>query len=79
MNLTDSEILKFQMGSPILFYDICAVYPATLREIIDEGYDNFQQYLSILTSTKPNIKDTKDLEVKQILNELSDFQYILLM
>ena len=79
MNLTDSEILKFQMGSPILFYDICAIYPATLREIIDEGYDNFQQYLSILTSTKPSIKDTKDLEVKQILNELSDFQYILLI
>ena len=79
MNLTDEIILKFQMGAPILFYDICAVYPATLREIIDEGYDNFQQYLGILTSTKPEIKDTKDPEVKQALKDLSDFQYILLM
>jgi len=41
MNLTDNEILKFLKGSPVLFYDICAVYPATLGEIVDEGYDKF--------------------------------------
>jgi hypothetical protein len=41
MNLTDSEVLKFQKGSPVFLDDICAVYPATLGEIVDEGYDNF--------------------------------------
>ena len=48
MNLTDNETLKFMKGSPVFLEDICAVYPATLGEIIDEGYDNFQKYLSIL-------------------------------
>jgi len=62
MNLTDSEILKFQMGEPLLFEDICAIYPATLRQIISEGYDNFQTYLSVITAEKPVIKPTEDPE-----------------
>jgi len=39
MNLTDNEILKFQKGSPILLDDICAIYPITLGEIVDYGYE----------------------------------------
>lgn len=78
MNLTDNEILKFQKGGPILLEDICAVYSVTLGEIVDIGYNNFQQYLGILTSTKPvDIKE--DNELNQILNQISDFQYVLLM
>ncbi len=79
MNLTDNEILKFQRGGPVLFEDICAVYSVTLGEIIDEGYDNFQQYLSILTSEKPIPQKTDSEEVKQLLESLTDFQYLLLM
>jgi hypothetical protein len=30
MNLTDTEVLKFLKGSPVLLEDVCAVYPATL-------------------------------------------------
>ena len=60
MNLTDDIILKFQKGSPVLLDDICAIYPATLGEIIDEGYTNFQQYLSILTASKPNASPNGD-------------------
>ena len=41
MNLTDNEVLKFQKGSPILLEDICAIYPRTLGEIVDLGYDKF--------------------------------------
>ena len=44
MNLTDNETLKFMKGSPVLLDDICAVYPVTIGEIVDEGYDNFQKY-----------------------------------
>ena len=77
MNLTDSEILKFQMGEPLLFEDICAIYPATLRQIISEGYDNFQTYLSVITAEKPVIKPTEDPEYAQLLNEITDFQYII--
>ena len=78
MNLTDTETLKFLKGSPVFLDDICAVYPAKMGEIIDIGYDNFQQYLSILTATKPI--DTKgDSELNDILNGISDFQYLLLM
>lgn len=79
MNLTDDEILKFQMGSPIFLDDICAIYSVTLREIIEEGYSNFQKYLGVLTATKPSSKGEKDQEVAKILNDLSDFEYLLLM
>ena len=78
MNLTDNEVLKFQKGSPVFIEDICAVYPATLGEIVDLGYDKFQQYLSVLTATKPTDKQ-KDEELNNLINSLSDFQFILFM
>ena len=77
MNLTDSYILKFQKGSPILLEDICAIYPPTLGQIVDEGYDNFQSYLSILLTEKPVL--IKDDGLKKLLDNLSDFQYLLVL
>ena len=79
MNLTDDEILKFQRGGAILIGDICAVYSVTLGEIIDEGYTNFQQYLSILTSNKPSSGIHKDSEINAMIERLTDFQYLLLV
>ena len=79
MNLTDNEILKFQRGTPIFLDDICAIYPATLGEIVDIGYDNFQQYLGIVTIMKPDSSKTADKELKNVLDELTDFQYLLMM
>ena len=77
MNLTDNEILKFQMGAPVFIEDICAMYSKTWRQIIIEGYDNFQQYLSVLTSTKPtDVKGNEELA--NIIQQVTDFQYILL-
>ena len=78
MNLTDNEVLKFQRGSPIFIEDVCAVYPATLGEIVDLGYDKFQQYLSVLTANKPTSKH-EDKELDQLMKELTDFQFILFM
>ena len=78
MNLTDNEVLKFQKGGPVFIEDICAVYSVTLGEIVDIGYDKFQQYLGILTTSKPT--DLKgDDELNNLMNSLSDFQYLLLM
>ena len=78
MNLTDNEVLKFLKGGPVFIEDICAVYSATLGEIVDIGYDKFQQYLSILTATKPtDIKGEKELN--DLLESISDYQYLLLM
>ena len=79
MNLTDDMLLKFQKGSPVFLDDICAIYPATIGEIVDEGYSNFEKYLSILITEKPIIKDKKDPELKQLLDNLTDFQYLLMM
>lgn len=79
MNLTDDEILKFQRGSPVFIEDICAVYPATLGQIVDEGYSKFQSYLGLLTSNKPILKPSDDSEFKKMMDELTDFQYILLI
>lgn len=79
MNLTDSEVLKFLKGSPVLIDDICAIYPATLGEIIDLGYDTFQQYLAFITMTKPTLTAKDDPELKALIEDLTDFQYMLLL
>ena len=79
MNLTDNETLKFLKGSPVFIEDICAVFPATLGQIVDEGYDNFQQYLGVLTATKPTTKLDGDNELSELMEKLTDFQYVLLM
>lgn len=78
MNLTDNETLKFLRGSPVFIEGVCAVYPAKLGEIIDCGYDKFQQYLSVLTATKP-IGREMDQELAQLIDSLSDFQFLLFM
>ena len=78
MNLTDNEVLKFQRGGPVFIDDICAIYSVTLGEIVDVGYDNFQQYLGVLTMEKP-LEVREDEEVNNLLKEISDFQYLLLM
>ena len=77
MNLTDDQVLKFQRGSPVFLEDICAVYSATIGEIVDLGYSKFQEYLGIITATKPTEK--VDGQLGKILNELSDFEYLLMM
>lgn len=78
MNLTDSFTLKCLCGSPVFLDDICAFYPATLKEIVNLGYDTFIQYLQILTTEKP-ILEKKEGELAELLNNLSDFQYFLVM
>lgn len=79
MNLTDNEILKFQRGSPILLDDICAIYSATIGEIVDLGYSTFQTYLGSITAVKPAPSNGEDKELQALLMELTDFQYILMM
>lgn len=79
MNLTDDEILKFQSGAPILFYDICAIYPAKVGEIVEYGYSKFQQVLGAITAIKPNPNPNDKSEYKKIMEGLTDFQYILMM
>lgn len=79
MNLTDDEILKFQKGTPVLFEDICAIYPVTLGEIVDLGYSKFQQYLGVLISEKPMPNKREEPEMAQLLENLTDFQYFLLV
>ena len=78
MNLTDDDILKFQRGTPFFFKGICTIYPATLGEIVDEGYSNFEKYLSIIFTEKPS-NLSKDSDMEQLLNNLTDFQFLLMM
>lgn len=79
MNLTDDYILKFQKGSPVLLDDICAIYPSTVGEIVDLGYSIFQQYLGVMLTSKPSFAQDLDVELKKMLDELSDFQYLLFL
>ena len=73
MNLTDSFTLKCLCGSPVFLDDICAIYPATLREIVGLGYDTFWQYLQVLIAEKPVLESKEESELAKLLNELSDF------
>ena len=77
MNLTDDYILKFQKGTPVLLDDICAIYPSTVGEIVDLGYSIFEQYLSIIVSTKPTDFKVAEKELSDALAQLTDFEYIL--
>lgn len=79
MNLTDSFILKCQAGVPVFLEDICAIYPATLREIANTGYDNFLQYIQILTMEKPVLNNKEKNELSALLENLTDYQYFLVM
>lgn len=81
MNLTDDETLKFIRGTPILLDDICAIYSPKVGAIIDIGYSKFQQYLGVLTMTKPiNSREMrKDQELAQMMEKLNDYEYFLLM
>ena len=79
MNLTDDEILKFQRGSAILLDDICAIYPPKMGEVIDLGYSVFQKYVSIMLAEKPTSVSNEDKELKELLEELTDFQYLLMI
>ena len=79
MNLTDEFTLKCLCGSPVFLDDICAIYPATLREIVGLGYDTFWQYLQVLIAEKPVLDNKDDNELTKLLNGLSDFQYFLVM
>lgn len=79
MNLTDDEVLKCQLGYPVFLEDICAVYPATIGEIVSLGYSVFQSYLGVMLIEKPPIDKNADEEYKQLLENLSDFQYMLLL
>lgn len=80
MNLTDDYTLKFLSGAPILFGDICAIYPAKLGEIVQLGYSKFQEYLGVITMTKPAMsRNPKEAELEELLQQLTDFQYVLMM
>ena len=78
MNLTDDHILKFQCGTPIFLDDICAIYPATLRQIVEIGYTTFQQYLSIILAEKPVDYKKDDNDLQALIKKLTDFQYLLI-
>lgn len=78
MNLTDDTfILKCQSGSPIFIEDICAVFPPLLREVASVGYDNFLQYIQILTTEKPYIKEKNELS--ELIKKLTNFEYFLFL
>lgn len=77
MNLTDDFILKCLFGCPVLLDDICAIFPATLKEIVQLGYEKFLRYLNIVLIEKPT--DLEKSELGDIIENLSTFEYLLLM
>lgn len=77
MNLTDDDVLKFQRGTPIFLEDVCAIYSLKVGEVVDLGYSNFEKFLGLLIMTKPVTLNDKELE--KIIEDLTDFQYFLIL
>lgn len=77
MNLTDGFVLKCLFGSPVFLDDICAIFPATIKEITDVGYENFLMYLNLALIEKP--ADIENSELNEAISGLSNFQYLILM
>lgn len=76
MSSTDSKVLKFLSGVPVIYDDICIVKSPFLKDIASEGLERFYQYLSFMTIKKPSMENE---EIKQLLSPLTDFEYLVLL
>lgn len=63
-------------GLPVVYQDICTVRSPLLQDIAAEGFDNFCQYMALLTSPRP--LELEDKELIQMIEKMSDFEYLLL-
>ena len=79
MNLTDEFILKCQRGTPVFLKDICAVYPSKLGEIVDTGYDKFNNYLQTILIEKPLSSEIENKELRELIKKLTDYEFFLMM
>lgn len=48
---------KVLIGYPIVFKDICLIYPPKIKDIVAVGYEIFLSYLNILTLTQEDLDD----------------------
>lgn len=76
----DSRVLKYLAGSPLFLGEaVCAIYPPTLREIVDVGYDTFIEYLNVISLDKPIAKKGQSDEFLSVVSELSIFEYFVFL
>lgn len=78
MTLTDDDFrIKCLFGCPVFLDDICAIFPATLKEIATLGYSKFIFYLNFLLLEKPS--DIADPDFADIIEGLTTFEYLVLI
>lgn len=58
---------KVFIGQPIIFNDICFIYPPFNKDIITIGYDKFLSYLGIVVKSQEDIED----ELKDSIDEIA--------
>lgn len=72
---------KVFVGQPLLFKEICFIYPPLNKDIIKIGYNKFLTYLSIITKSQEDIEDELKDSIDQITAEggriPTPFEYIL--
>ena len=76
MTLIDDDKLRLLCGKPLIFKDICLVYSPILEDIISVGLSKFYKDISLLLIEKPSVEEK---EVNDVLKNLSDFEYLLLI
>lgn len=88
MTLSDDDRAFALKGEPLVFKDICLIYPKKLNEIFarEVGIKKFYQYLNLVLGTKPSLNpeaqefEGKREEVKQlniIFEGLSPLEFLL--
>lgn len=84
MSLTNGEKARSWWGQPIMFGDVCWVYPRTLRDIfsLDEDLKTFFGFLNLIIGTKPSFtKEVQDTEPELVRNisQLDNFSFVFFM
>lgn len=76
MNLINDVRVKALSGLPYIFDDVCAIYPAKLKEIAAMGLPHFLELLGCLQLRRP-LAAAKDPNLKELLAQITDFQFFL--
>lgn len=71
MNTLDNQLdlnLNLLSGDPIIFQNICSIYPLTLREMKNLGFDTYNKYLSVLCMNLNDLKEIIEVDLDENIN-----------
>lgn len=78
--MSEEQVL---IGQPMLFNEICFIYPPQNKDIIKIGYNKFLMYLGLIVKSQEDIEDELKDSIDQIIQQdgaiPTPFQYIMVL